>query len=99
MPSNARLVKALRTLEGFVCKRTHYNECGTLILYLDSTSQPDRNLTLWRLYVDAAWRLEDDKGVIMGYADPDVDILLFLRRLWGSTIEKTELQEVSYDLV
>jgi hypothetical protein len=59
---------------------------------------PDRDLMLWRLYIDAAWRLERDKQVVMGYIDPDIDILLHLRRLWGLRIKDVNMDEYSFDL-
>ena len=92
------LLEFLAKLEGLVCQRTHFNECGTLILYIDEVNAKARDLTRWRLYIDTAWRIDKGKAVIFGYADDSYDVVRQLRELWNQPIPSINCARGPYDL-
>jgi len=92
------LFESLAKLEGLICHRTLFNECGTLILYLDAANAKPRNLTRWRLYIDAAWRVDKGKAVVFGYADDSEEVVRLLRELWNQPIRSVKCARGPYDL-
>ena len=93
------LRESLAQLEGLVCQRTYFNECGTLILYLDLRNAQPKHLTWWRLYIDTSWRVDAGQDVMFGYADPDAEVVRSLRELWNQEIRSIDCNKNSFDLV
>lgn len=66
-------------LIGNTCRDFRLVETGTLIVYFDApTGEALQNIRLW---IDCAWRLRQNKAVLIGSFDNHNDIISYIRNL------------------
>ena len=87
----------LNSVRGLKCITTKWG-CGILIFYFDQNPITKNQLTKWRLWIESAWRLENDRGIIIGHRDEDKQILKELRRLHKKTVLTIQYAKKTWDL-
>ncbi len=80
-----------------------FNAGGTLILFIgDITQQMTANTplkTLWRLWIDCAWRVIDNSGrVIFGSYDDNEKVCSGLREIQNSLITRVDYNDKTNDI-
>ena len=86
-------VKAVfNQLYGLPCQRILFTEDGTLILFIGDQMQHNPMKTVWRLFIDCAWKIvEQDKFRIGSYDEPaSIDSIVQL-------LKKTTVTAVTFN--
>ena len=88
--------KVSEQVVGKKCNRFRLIEGGTLILYLNSSTNTE--LSDYRIWIDCAWRLRDSKSIKVGSLDESDIVLKELYVLKDLTLELVDVDRDTGDL-